>query len=137
MYVVQGRVACVAQKHPQDPSAIAWNHARGATFTTVRWDDWSGEVCDVAVRAFNLSGLDFSGVDVMVDGDGRAYVIECNSAPSLPPNEDGSPSYRHVCLAKTMDWMDADLDVPPAITDNGWRGYVHPSIWVPREQRVQ
>lgn len=97
--VVSGRVAWVARKTPADEKAIAWNVAQGGRFDNVRWDEWPLEAIRVALEAYQLSDLDFGGVDVMVDGNGKAYVLEINSAPSLT-----SP-YRQECMAKAFDYI--------------------------------
>lgn len=130
VYVVNGRVATVAQKTPENPDAIAWNVAQGGRFDVVNWGDWPLSVCDVAIKAFNLApGLDFGGVDVMVDRDGRAWVVEINSAPSLPLLSDGSISYRQKCMAKTFKWMlEHGRENMEAEQGVGWRGYIHPAI---------
>jgi len=130
VYVVSGRVATVARKTPYDPNAVAWNVAQGGRFDVVRWGDWPLEVCRVAVESFkHIEGLDFAGVDVIVDEDGRAYVIELNSAPSLPLLSDGSVSYRQKCVAKCFKWMeDHGKERMDYQLEQGWRGYVHPSI---------
>lgn len=129
VYVVQGRVATVARKTPDNPDAVAWNVAQGGRFDVVRWGEWPMEAIKVALRAFKHSGLDFSGVDVMIDDTGRAYVIELNSAPSLPALSDGSVSYRQACMAKTFKWMlEHGLDHMEADNYANWRGVIHPAI---------
>lgn len=129
VYVVQGRVATVARKTPDDPNAVAWNVAQGGRFDVVRWGDWPMKVIEVALAAFKHSKLDFSGVDVMVDDTGRAYVIELNSAPSLPALSDGSVSYRQTCMAKTFKWMlEHGLDHMDVDNLTNWRGVIHPAI---------
>lgn len=123
VFVVQGRVACVAQKTPGNPEDVAWNVAKGGRFDNVRWGDWPEVVLENAVKSFNQSSLDFGGVDVMVDANGRAYTLEINSAPSLT-----SP-YRQSCMAKCFDWIiDNGKERMMHSTENGWRGYVHPAI---------
>lgn len=129
VYVVQGRVATVAQKTPDNPDAVAWNVAQGGRFDVVGWGSWNMEVVRVAIESFNLTDLDFGGVDVMVDRDGRAYLIEINSAPSLPLLSDGSVSYRQKCMAKTFKWMhDEDRERMDVENYNGWRDVIHPAI---------
>lgn len=125
VFVVQGRVVWVANKIPADPSAICWNVAQGGKFENVRWDDWLPNVMQVAVNSFKLSGLDFGGVDIVVDENGKAWNIEINSAPSQT-----SP-YRQSCTAKAFDYIvengkeHFDLDS----NHSGWRHYIHPAIW--------
>lgn len=129
VYVVNGRVATVAEKHPDDPTQLAWNVHQGGEFRVVRWDDWNLDVCKVAIEAFNYSGLDFGGVDVMTDQDGRPYVIEINSAPSLPLLSDGSVSYRQKCMAKCFKFIhDNDNSTIDFVENQGWRGYIHPAV---------
>lgn len=133
VYVMQGRVITVANKTPDDPSAVAWNVAQGGRFDVVRWGDWNLEVCRVAIDAFNYSGLDFGGVDVMVDREGKAYVIEINSAPSLPYLSDGSISYRQKCMAKGFlyAYHNGFDHFDPVETYSNWRNVIHPAIWSP------
>lgn len=123
VFVVSGRVACVAKKTPADEKAIAWNVAQGGRFDNVRWGDWPLEAVRVAIEAFKMSGLDFGGVDVMVDADGKAYVLEINSAPSLT-----SP-YRQECMAKCFDYIVENGKGHIETGDEGtWRAYVHPAV---------
>ena len=95
--VAQGRVVWVERKTPGNPEDVAWNVARGGRFDNVNWDAWPLQAVRKSVEAFNISSLDFGGVDVMVDQEGKAYIIEINSAPSLT-----SP-YRQECFAKVFD----------------------------------
>jgi hypothetical protein len=132
-----GRVVNIARKTPADPNVVAWNVAQGGRFDNCRWDDWSDAVCRVALKAAAQTKLDYTGVDVMVDEDGRAWFIEANSAPSLPFNEDGSTTYRHQCVAKGLKYHIENgfdqFDVP-SHDESGWRTYVHPAIWSRRTQ---
>ena len=129
VYVVQGRVATVAQKTPDNPDAVAWNVAQGGRFDVVNWGSWNMEVVRVAIESFNLTELDFGGVDVMVDQSGRAYLIEINSAPSLPLLSDGSVSYRQKCMAKTFKWIhEHGFERMEVEGYNGWRDVIHPAI---------
>lgn len=128
VFVVSGRVACVAKKTPADEKAIAWNVAQGGRFDNVRWGEWPLEAIRVAIEAFKMSGLDFGGVDVMVDAEGKAYVLEINSAPSLT-----SP-YRQECMAKCFDWIvengKGHIETGDGENDHRltWRAYVHPAV---------
>lgn len=137
VYVMCGKVLNVARKTPGNPNAVAWNVARGGRFDHVRWGDWPDAVCDVALKSFAATDLHFGGVDVMVDQEGRAYMIEINSAPSLPFNSDGSTTIRHTNMAKGIKWhMDNTWDTIEHTVSGGWRSFIHPACWVPREQRT-
>lgn len=124
VFVVQGRAVCVAQKTPADPDAIAWNVAKGGRFDNVRWDAWNVKAVRVAIEAFNLSGLDFGGVDVMVDADGDCTILEINSAPSLT-----SP-YRQQCMAKAFDYivLNGKQRIPLVQEKGGYLKFIHPGV---------
>lgn len=122
--VVQGRAVWVAKKTPADPDAIAWNVAQGGRFDNVRWSDWPLKAVKTAIEAFNLSSLDFGGVDVMVDAEGNAYVLEINSAPSLT-----SP-YRQECFAKALDYIieHGKERIPVVDARGGYLKFIHPAL---------
>jgi len=124
VFAVQGRVACVAQKTPGNPEDVAWNVARGGRFDNVRWEDWPLKAIRFSLEAFELSGLDFGGVDVMVDADNNCYVLEINSAPSL------TSEYRQQCMAKCFDWIvEHGKNKIPLINERGgYRKFIHPAI---------
>lgn len=128
VFVFRGRVAAVCRKVPSDPSSVAWNHHLGASFQNVRWGDWNPEVCRAAIKAFHLTGLDFSGIDIMCDMD-KAYVLEANSAPSLPNNSDGSPTYRQKCMSKCFLWhyRNPTTQLLPIGNEDHYSSFIHPS----------
>jgi hypothetical protein len=121
---VSGRVAWVAQKTPGNPDQVAWNVAQGGRFDNVRWEDWPLRSVRISSEAFELSGLDFGGVDVMVDSEGKCYVLEINSAPSLT-----SP-YRQECMTKCFDYIVQNgKDRIPMTTDRGnYKKFIHPAL---------
>lgn len=122
--IVQGRAVWVVQKTPGNPEDVAWNVARGGRFDNIRWKEWPLKVVRTAIEAFNLSSLDFGGVDVMVDAEGKAYVLEINSAPSLT-----SP-YRQECFAKAFDYiiMNNKERIPLIEGRGGYTKFIHPAI---------
>lgn len=92
IFVAGGGVFGVAEKIPRDKSAVAWNHAAGAEFISVR----SGipvPACALALKATRNLGLDFCAVDVILTQDGF-FFIEANTAFSL------ASAYRAERLAK-------------------------------------
>ena len=130
IFIVQGRVIAVAQKFPANEQAFAWNVARGGRFENVKWNEWPLRSVRIAIEAFNLSKLDFGGVDVIEDND-RSYVLEINSAPSLT-----SP-YRQVCMAKALNYMIENASIrshslnnriPLSIERGGYKKFIHPAI---------
>lgn len=129
IYIVRGRVVAVAEKIVEDTTKVAWNHALGSTFVNVRYSDWPLAACVEAVKAFNVSGLDFGGVDVIQQNSSpergeTPYVLEINSAPSL------TSRYRQECFSKAFTWLIEGKEVPEVKLDRvrGWRRLVHPAI---------
>ena len=124
VFIVSGRAVWVAKKTPSDPEAIAWNVAQGGKFENVGWMEWPIKVIKCAITCFNLTELDFGGVDVMVDEDGDTYCLEINSAPSQT-----SP-YRMECTAKAFDYIiEHGRDRIPTSEQVGkYRKYIHPAI---------
>ena len=122
--IVSGRAVWVAKKTPADPAAIAWNVARGGRFDNVSWGDWPLKVVKIAIEGFNLSKLDFGGVDVMVDAEGKCYILEINSAPSLT-----SP-YRQECMGKAFQYIIANGKdrIPLIEAKGGYLKFIHPAV---------
>jgi glutathione synthase/RimK-type ligase-like ATP-grasp enzyme len=124
VFVGSGRVIWVANKIPGNPDDIAWNVAQGGKFEVVKFDDWHLRSVKAAIKAWELSGLDFGGVDVIVNGDNKAYVVEINSAPSQT-----SP-YRQQCCAKYFDYIveNGNDTIPLTEELGGWKKFIHPAI---------
>lgn len=124
VFVVQGRVVCVARKYPANPQAIAWNVFQGGRFENVNWDDWPLKACKEAIKVIELSKLDFGGVDIMMDATGETYTLEVNAAPSLT-----SP-YRQQCFAKAFDYVvqHGKAKIPLINAKGGYRKFIHPAV---------
>jgi hypothetical protein len=119
----------VAEKIPEDKDAIAWNHAGGGSvFHNVKWKQWPRKVCEEALKAQKVVGIDFTGIDLMTKGD-DVYVLELNSAPSL------TSTYRQRLFAKVLVWASnvfKDTGKKPVHFDlpekNNWGSLILPYI---------
>lgn len=68
----------------EEPNWKVRNLAGGFVFVEVGGEAVPQPVLDSAVRTITALGLDFGGVDVMWnDNEGKAYVLECNTACGL------------------------------------------------------
>lgn len=104
VFVFGGAVVWVAEKVPNDPDAVVWNvDAGNSVFKNVKWSNWPKQICKSSIESVNTLGMDFGAVDVIVT-DNNHWIIEVNSAPSLPFREDGKPSYRQRCFLKALTW---------------------------------
>jgi glutathione synthase/RimK-type ligase-like ATP-grasp enzyme len=123
VYVAQGRVIGVGRKRPANENSIAWNMAQGGSCKNVRFDEWPLRVVKCGLEALKISGLDFAGVDVIVDREEKAYVLEINSAPTLA-------NYRAQGFAKVFDYMvEHGVEAIPLVERlGGWRKFIHPAL---------
>ena len=129
VYVGFGKVICVAEKIPKDPTQIAWNQSQGASFKNVKFSSWPLQACRFAINSLSIVGLDFGGVDIIEDNMGNFYVLEVNSAPTL------TSKYRQKCFAKVFDLeidnLDSVVSQYPTFTQpfNSWKDCIHPALW--------
>lgn len=65
---------------------IAWNHAQGGYFSSVRRPNGYKvflEAKEIAARILKIRNMAFGGVDLIVDNKMRVYFIEVNSSPGF------------------------------------------------------
>lgn len=76
VFVVNGQAVAGMRRR-----GISWlnNVARGASCEIVELDE---ELADLAIRAVAALQMDYAGVDIIKDGDGRNQLIEVNSVPA-------------------------------------------------------
>ncbi len=96
IHVIDGDVAFVQNKYEQDRISTAFMGIQGFRnnwHKRIKAPEAAGiNVCLQAVRAVQLLGLNFGGVDVIISlEDNRPYVLEVNSGPSLPNTETRAP----------------------------------------------
>jgi hypothetical protein len=74
-----------ARRHDVPDSEVNWkvrNHANGFVFARQNVSA-PNSVLDAARAALDASGLDFGAVDVILTKQGKAFVLEINTAPGL------------------------------------------------------
>jgi glutathione synthase/RimK-type ligase-like ATP-grasp enzyme len=122
VFIVQGRVAFVVEKVPNNRNANAWGLARN--WINVRWGDWNLEVVKKSIDAYKQSGLNFAAADVIVDVNGGVYVCELNTAAELVGE------YQQLKVAMCFDHIidsGSKDDIPVGAVRQGWKAYIHPS----------
>lgn len=122
VFVIQGRVAWMIRKLPQDKKEISWGCVSSGDFEYVAWSDWPLEVLENAVKVMAQTTLDFGAVDVIVKGK-NAYMCEVNTAPYLTP-------YYARCIAKVFDSMieKGSKEKIPLKDNKTWKDYIHPEV---------
>ena len=106
VHVGHSKVLAFMEKHNPKNGSIAWNRAVNDSepFTRIKQsqadDDNLLTVLQEAIKAVNALGLDMGGVDVILDRNGVAYVLEVNTAPTL----NSSPRVAEM-WAKYWEWL--------------------------------
>lgn len=126
VFVFDGRVSSMVEKVAKtDEHAVAWNVAQGThKFENLKWSEWDIPAAKEALKAVKALKLDFGRVDIMIK-DGKAYVLEVNSAHSLT-----SP-YRQNVFAKCVNYyaenghVKYDLDLSKCKT---FKSLIHPVL---------
>lgn len=119
--IVQGRVVQVVEKVPNNRARFNWGIGQ---FVNVRWGDWKLPIIDKVLAAHKLSGIDFSAVDVIVDDNDKAYVLELNSAPEL------IGEYSQGVFSKAFDYIveKKSKEAIPVEEKASWKNYIHPAL---------
>ena len=83
-HIVVGDEVVRTQTKLADDSWVR-NHTTGARFVGRVTRRLNADRYDQAVTAVKALGLDFGAVDQIIDQDGRAYVLEVNTAMAMSP----------------------------------------------------
>lgn len=120
-FIAQNRVAWVIEKTPKDKSDISWGCVNEGEFEYVGWSEWPMEAARVSLEAMKLSTLDFGAVDVIMDEQGKAYVMEINTAPYLTP-------YYVKTIGKVFKWITKNGRDHFPDTNLDWKSIIHPAV---------
>ncbi len=121
VFIAQNRVVWMIEKFPKDKSELSWGCITTGEFEYVGWSEWQMDAVRVSLEAMKLSTLDFGAVDVIVDAEGKAYVMEINTAPFLTP-------YYMKCIGKVFKWMINKGREHFEDTSLSWKSVIHPAI---------
>lgn len=122
LFICNGRVVWGIEKTPKDKKAVSWGCVQDGDFEYLGWEEWPVEVVKVAIEAMKMSGLNFGAVDVITDKNGKAYVLEINTAPYLT-------AYYAKAIGKVFKWIvENTRDNLPVKEFKNWRDYIHPAI---------
>lgn len=95
------KIINLLEKPNPGKNQIAWNRAQNNdAFVSVKWTDYNKNVAIEALKACEALGADFLGIDVLLDRNGKAWVLEGNSSPTLNTSEYSSERY-----AKYFQWL--------------------------------
>lgn len=115
-----GRVIGVIEKIPRNKEDVSWGCVEVGEYKYINWEEWPLDMVEVAMKAADLSGLDFGAIDVISD-DKRHYVLEINSACWLSP-------YFCKIFIQAFDYIVKNgKKIIPRVLDKGYKGYIHPS----------
>lgn len=131
VHVMDGFVLSVCKKIPPDENAVAWNMAQGGKYKVLRWGEWPWQACYIALKALQVTNLDFAGVDVIEDEEGSCFILEANTAPSIPLLDDRRVSYNQKCYARGFACRySGQLPEPrrEIAIGGGFEDYIHPAV---------
>ncbi|MGZ8214294.1 MAG: ATP-grasp domain-containing protein [Methylosarcina sp.] len=96
VFVINGQVVAAMRRRGK-----SWlnNVAQGAS---CEWIDADSEMARLAVEATEILGMDYAGVDIMLDKEGRYTIIEVNSVPAWK-------GLQSVCDVNIADLLAEDL----------------------------
>lgn len=121
VFVAQGRAFMVFRKRPKDKNAVSWGCVEEGAMEYVNWSQWPLAVVENAIKAFNLSNLDFGAADIIVK-DGKAYFLEINTAPEVWP-------YYGERFADVIKYIiNVSRDRIKTVFTKDWKNYIHPAI---------
>ena len=86
IYIVDGTVITINQKVARegtDPNPLIRSHGDWKFVLTSLYDTNTVLAKLLAYSATKALGLDFAGVDVVIDNEGVPYILEINTAPGL------------------------------------------------------
>lgn len=126
VFIVAGKAVIVLDKDPpRDRRKVSWGCVDEGALKVVRWGQWPMFAVENAIKAFNLSKLDFGAVDVMVKGEGanaHAYFLEINTAPEVW-------RYYGERLGEAFHYsINTSRDRIPTNQYNNWRDVAHPTL---------
>lgn len=88
LHVVRGEVVSVQRKYCEREwlkgDGFIKNHNHGYVFKTPE-KTLNKSRSEAAIAAVEILGLDFGAVDLVIDNEGKEYVLEVNTAPALSP----------------------------------------------------
>ncbi len=99
VYIMSNRILAISEKITEDKESIAWNHIQGSVFENIHWKEWPRKSGLLAIKAMNMVGLDFGGVDIIIDENNIPYLLEINTALSI------SSSYVAKLFANGFDYL--------------------------------
>jgi glutathione synthase/RimK-type ligase-like ATP-grasp enzyme len=122
VFVVSGRVVMVFEKKPRNRNDVSWGCVEEGALKVMRWSQWPMHVVENAVKAFNLTSLDFGAADIMVK-DGKAYFLEFNTAPEVWP-------YYGERLGEAFHYIISrdDRSRLPVERFENWKDVAHPTL---------
>lgn len=126
VFIVAGKAVIVLDKDPpRDRNNVSWGCVEEGALTVLRWSQWPMFAVENAIKAFNLSKLDFGAVDVMIKGEGanaRAYFLEINTAPEVWRyyGERLGEAFHHT--------INVSREHIPTNQFNTWRDVAHPTL---------
>lgn len=123
VFVASGRAFMVFKKVPGNKNDVSWGCVEEGALDYVRWSQWPLKVVENAIKAFNVSTLDFGAADIIVK-NGKPYFLEINTAPEVWP-------YYGECFGSVLSYMiEKGRERIPVKNYTNWKDVIHPAMMV-------
>lgn len=123
IFAFQDHAIKVVRRFHDNPQEVAWNIANGGRSVRVKHDSWPLPSVKATILAGRALGLGWYAADVIVDAQGKSFVLEANTAPGL----DRDNTIKH--FAELFSWAGTH-EPPPANNLEGdtWEDLIHPAL---------
>jgi len=89
--VLNGKIGAYEEKIKTDKNEFRSNVHLGALEKFFDVNSISSDIKEISIKAAKVLGIEVAGVDILVDGKGKAWLIEVNRGPGLTYDENISP----------------------------------------------
>lgn len=84
VFVLNGETFKVIRRYRDDVDPkVPWNFHNGGKSIRVKKESWPKDVVKIAEKGLKTLGLQLAAIDVIMDKEGKPYVLEANTAPGL------------------------------------------------------
>ncbi len=81
--VLGDKIGSYERKTSEDPKEFRNNVSLGAKEDFISLNKISDEVRSISIKSAQILGIEIAGVDVVLDNDGKAWVLEVNRGPGF------------------------------------------------------
>lgn len=128
IYVGHGKILGYVERFKGE-DYINWNNViTHLDYTPVPANNWNIEVIKQSIKAVKALGLDFAGLDVLIDNKGKVFILEINTVPGI--SNYGTKNY----FREYFDWLATSKEKLPHFEINSENPFDY--SWVKSDKKV-